>query len=51
MKNNKTKYEAPSLKVTELQTKDVIMASLITLTGDKLLGKGRVDWIGIEDVE
>lgn len=49
MKNNKTKYEAPSLKVTELQTKDVIMASLITLTGDKLLGEGRVDWIEMDN--
>lgn len=50
MKNiNKIKYEAPTLKVTQLQTEDIIMTSnLITLEGDKRLGSGRVEWIDVE---
>ncbi len=49
-KENMKSYEAPTLKVTELQTKDIIMTSgaLITLDGDKLLGSGRVEWIDVQ---
>lgn len=43
------KYEAPTLEVTKIESGDIIMASgtLINLTDDKLMGKGKIEWIDI----
>ena len=43
------KYEAPALEVTKIEIGDIIMASgtLIDLTDDKLMGKGKIKWIDI----
>ena len=43
------KYEAPALEVTKIEIGDIIMASgtLIDLTDDKLIGKGKIKWIDI----
>lgn len=40
------KYEAPTLEVTKIESGDIIMASgtLIDLTKDKLMGKGKIEW-------
>lgn len=46
VKEARKNYEAPKFSVTELCAEDIIMAStLITLTQDNLLGKGKVNWI------
>lgn len=43
------KYEAPTLEVTKIESGDIIMASaLINLAGDKLMGKGKINWIDIQ---
>ena len=49
MKNIK-KYEAPSFKVTEIKTEDVIMASLEEIDKTKLLtgGHGKIKYVEID---
>lgn len=48
MKKN-IKYEAPKMSVTKLESDDIIMAStLITLDRDKLMGKGKIEWIDVD---
>lgn len=46
------KYEAPSVKVTELETKDILMASdgaLQSIGTDKLLGTtGKIKYVDID---
>ena len=48
-KENMKKYEAPLAKVTCLKTEDVIMASALSeIASDKLMGKGKVNWVDIQ---
>lgn len=49
MKKTKN-YEAPSFKVTEIKTEDVIMASQLKTLGDKLLtgGSGKIKYVEID---
>lgn len=46
---NLKKYEAPFMNVTQIKTEDVIMASTLkTIDSNKLMGKGKVNWIDIQ---
>ena len=47
MKKTKKTYESPSLTVTELDTKDIIMVSGL-ITANEILGHGKIDFAQIE---